>query len=383
MRYVRLGEMPQKHHVQFRQPDGALYKEEVFGTRGFSGRSSTLYHIRMPTQVAGFERLEDRRPQLVQDEALQHRHLKTHNLPQKGNVVSGRVPMMFNNDVMLAYAHTAEPMPYFFKNADGDEALYIHRGSGKLESVFGTIPYGPGDYLVIPRGTIYRLAEDESGTRIFVIESASPIEVPKRYRNEYGQLLEHAPYRERDIRVPGTLETNQESGHHEVRILARGIMNAYHYGFHPFDLIGWDGYVYPFAFNVNDFQPITGQVHLPPPIHQTFEARNFVICSFVPRMLDYHPEAVPVPYNHSNIDSDEVLFYANDKFASRRGIEEGSITLHPSGIPHGPQPGAAEASLGKTETKELAVMVDTFYPLHITQQALAMEDPEYPFSWQE
>ncbi len=383
MRYVRLGEMPQKHHVQFRQPDGTLYKEEVFSTRGFSGRSSTLYHIRMPTQVAGFERLEDRRTHPVQDEVLQHRHLKTHNLPQKGNAVSGRIPMMFNNDVLLAYVHTAEPMPYFFKNADGDEALYIHRGSGKLESIFGTIPYGPGDYLVIPRGTIYRLAEDEPGTRIFVIESASPIEVPKRYRNEYGQLLEHAPYRERDIRVPGTLQTNQESGHHEVRILARGIMNAYHYAFHPFDLIGWDGYVYPFAFNINDFQPITGQVHLPPPTHQTFEGENYVICSFVPRMLDYHPEAVPVPYNHSNIDSDEVLFYANDRFGSRRGIEEGSITLHPSGIPHGPQPGAVEASLGKTETMELAVMVDTFHPLYITKHALAMEDTNYPFSWQE
>lgn len=382
MRYVRLGEMPQKHHVQFRQPDGTLYREELFGTRGFSGRSSTLYHKYLPTQVAAIDRLEDRPPVPADDDRLQHRHLKTKDLPPSGNAISGRIAMMYNSDVIIAYANTAEPMPYFFKNADGDEALYIHQGSGTLESIFGTLRYGPGDYLVIPRGTIYRLSEDAPGTRILVIASASPIEVPKRYRNEYGQLLEDAPYRERDIRVPENLDMIEESGRHEVRILARGKMHAYYYDFHPFDLIGWDGYVYPFAFNINHFQPITGQIHLPPPIHQTFEARGYVICSFVPRMLDYHRDAVPAPYNHSNIDSDEMIYYANDKFASRRGIEEGSVTLHPAGIPHGPQPGATEASLGKKETTELAVMVDTFHPLQITQVALDMEDPDYPFSWQ-
>lgn len=381
MRYVRLGEMPRKHHTQFRQPDGTLYAEQLFGTRGFSGRSSTLYHVHLPTQVAAFKRLEDRRPQPIPDEMLRHRHLKTQGLEPKGNAVSGRIPLFFNSDVILAYAHTAEAMPYFFKNADGDEVLYIHEGSGRLESMFGTLPYGPGDYLVIPRGTIYRLVENHLGMRLFVMESFSPVEIPKRYRNEYGQLLEHAPYRERDIRVPETLETLHENGRHEVRILARGVMNAYYYDFHPFDIVGWDGYVYPWAFNINDYQPITGQIHMPPPTHQTFEGRNYVICSFVPRMLDYHPQAVPAPYNHSNIDSDEVIYYANDRFGSRRGIEEGSITLHPSGIPHGPQPGATEASLGVKQTTELAVMVDTFHPLHLTQQALGIEDPDYAFSW--
>jgi homogentisate 1,2-dioxygenase len=376
-----LGEVPAKHHTQFRQPDGSLYTEQLFGTRGFSGRSSTLYHIHLPTRVAAFERIAARALQGVAEAPLQHRHLKTRALSPKGDAVSGRVPLFFNSDVILSCAHTAEPMPCLYKNADGDEVLYIHRGSGRLESMFGALPYAPGDYLVIPRGTIYRLAEDAGGTEMFVVEAASPVEIPRRYRNEYGQLLEHAPYRERDIRVPEMLETRREAGRHEVRILARGALHAYYYDFHPFDIVGWDGYVYPWAFSIHDFQPITGQIHMPPPTHQTFEAHNFVVCSFVPRMLDYHPIAVPAPYTHSNIDSDEVIYYANDKFGSRRGIEEGSITLHPAGIPHGPQPGATEESLGKTETRELAVMVDTFHPLHITPEALAIEEPGYPMSW--
>lgn len=383
MRYVRLGELPAKRHIQFRQPDGTLYKEQLFGTRGFSGPLSTLYHIHPPTQVSACERLGDVSPKPIPEEPLRHRHLKTRQVPARGDAVSGRVPLMFNNDVTLAFAHTAEPMPYLFKNADGDEVLYVHNGSGRLESMFGVIPYQSGDYLVIPRGTIYRLVEDRTGTRIFVIESRSPVEIPRRYRNEYGQLLEHAPYCERDIRVPETLETCREPGRYQVRIQARGALNAYHYDFHPFDVVGWDGYVYPWAFSIHHFQPITGQIHQPPPVHQTFEAHNFVVCSFVPRMLDYHPEAVPAPYNHSNVDSDEVIYYANDKFGSRRGIEEGSVTLHPLGIPHGPQPGATEASLGAKETKELAVMVDTFHPLHITPQAVEIEDPDYALSWLE
>jgi homogentisate 1,2-dioxygenase len=382
MRYVCLGEVPAKHHIQFRQPDGSLYKEQLFGTRGFSGRSSTLYHIHLPTQVAAFEKRAPRRIQKI-EEAVQHRHIRTGQFSAAGDAVSGRRVLFFNSDVILSCARTAEPMSFYYKNADGDEVLYIHRGSGRLESMFGSLAYRAGDYLVIPRGVIYRLAEDTPGTELLVVESRSPVEIPRRYRNEYGQLLEHAPYRERDIRVPDTLETYQERGRHEVRLLARDVFHAYYYDFHPFDVVGWDGYVYPFALNIHDYQPITGQIHMPPPIHQTFEARNFVICSFVPRMLDYHPQAVPAPYNHSNIDSDEVIFYANDRFGSRRGIEEGSITLHPSGLPHGPQPGATEASLGKTFTEELAVMVDTFYPLHTTAQALEIEDPEYPMSWKE
>jgi len=381
MRYVQLGDVPAKHHIQFKQPDGTLYKEQLFGIQGFSGRSSTMYHIHLPTCVSEIERIGERRLEAVPDDMLKHRHLKTRSFQAQGDAVSGRIPLCFNNDVILAYARPTDRMSYFFKNADGDEALYIHQGSGRLESMFGTLSYTSGDYLIIPRGTIYRLVEETVDTEIFVIESLSPIEIPRRYRNEYGQLLEHAPYRERDIRVPESLETHREDGRYKVRILARGIFHDYYYDFHPFDIVGWDGYVYPWAFNINNFQPITGLIHMPPPIHQTFEARNYVICSFVPRMLDYHPDAVPVPYHHSNIDSDEVIYYANDKFGSRKGIEEGSVTLHPSGIPHGPQPGATEASIGAKETKELAVMVDTFHPLQITKQALEVEDPTYAMSW--
>jgi homogentisate 1,2-dioxygenase len=272
-------------------------------------------------------------------------------------------------------------MSYFYKNADGDDLLFIHEGSGRLETLFGTLPYGRGDYLVVPRGTIYRVVAESAASRMLVVESASAIETPRRYRNEYGQLLEHAPYCERDIRTPAELDTRHEAGQYEVRIKARGELTAYTYDFHPLDVVGWDGYVYPWALNIADFEPITGSLHQPPPVHQTFEGHNFVVCSFVPRVLDYHPNAVPVPYNHSNLESDELLYYCNDKFGSRKGIEEGSITLHPSGLPHGPQPGAVEASLGKTRTEELAVMLDTFRPLHLTRQALKLEDDAYAASW--
>jgi homogentisate 1,2-dioxygenase len=265
MRYVQLGDVPVKHHIQFKQPDGTLYKEQLFGTQGFSGRSSTMYHIHLPTCVSEIERIGERRLEAVPDDMLKHRHLKTRSFQAQGDAVSGRIPLCFNNDVILAYARTTDRMSYFFKNADGDEALYIHQGSGRLESMFGTLSYTSGDYLIIPRGTIYRLVEETVDTEIFVVESLSPIEIPRRYRNEYGQLLEHAPYRERDIRVPDTLETHRKDGRYKVRILARGIFHDYYYDFHPFDIVGWDGYVYPWAFNIHNYQPITGLVHMPPP----------------------------------------------------------------------------------------------------------------------
>jgi homogentisate 1,2-dioxygenase len=378
--YVQLGQIPHKRHSQFRKPDGNLYAEQVFGTRGFSGISSTLYHCHLPTQAASFEAYGDVHPEYLSDEPLHHRHLKTSNFEPNGDPISGRTVLMANEDVSIGMCRPASGMDYFYKNADGDDLLFVHQGSGRLETMFGTVPFKDGDYLVIPRGTIYRVV-GESALRMLVIESASAIEVPKRYRNEYGQLLEHSPYCERDIRTPQTLETHDEHGKFEVRIKARGRLTAYHYDFHPLDVIGWDGYVYPWAFNIGDFEPITGSIHMPPPIHQTFEARNYVVCSFCPRMLDYHPDAVPIPYNHSNLESDEMLYYCNDKFGSRKGIEEGSITLHPSGIPHGPQPGAVEASLGKTRTEELAVMIDTFRPLRLTKAAAALEDTQYPSSW--
>jgi len=335
--------------------------------------------------VADFTTGRDLRPDLLPDTSLSHRHLKTADLPPFGDPVSGRIPLLVNEDVSIGFCRPAEPMNYFYKNADGDDLLFVQEGDGRLESIFGILPYRAGDYLVIPRGTIYRIVTESSATRMLIIESASAIEVPRRYRNEYGQLLEHSPYCERDIRVPEELETHDESERelerYEVRIKAHQHLTAYRYDFHPFDVVGWDGYLYPWAFNISDFEPITGSIHQPPPVHQTFEARNFVVCSFVPRMLDYHPNAVPIPYNHSNLDSDEVLFYVNEKFGSRRGIEAGSITLHPAGLPHGPQPGAVEASLGKMRTEELAVMVDTFRPLHMTRAAAAIEDGSYPFSW--
>ncbi|MCX6368440.1 MAG: homogentisate 1,2-dioxygenase [Armatimonadetes bacterium] len=380
--YVKLGEIPRKRHTQFRKPDGSLYAEEVFGTKGFSGIASILYHANLPTQVAEYQYLGDLTPETLEFEPLRHRHLKTHLLKPGDDPIAGRVPFLVNSDVLLALVRPTEPMAYFYKNADGDDLLFVHEGTGKLETLFGTLPYKPGDYLVIPRGTIYRVVCDPGATTMLLTESAaSTIEPPERYRNEYGQFLEHAPFCERDIRVPEAPLFHDKKGRFEVRIKARGHLTAYFYDFHPLDVIGWDGFLYPYALSIHDFEPLTGSIHQPPPSHQTFEAHNFVVCSFVPRMLDYHPDAVPIPYNHSNLDSDEVLYYVNGNFASRRGIEVGSVTLHPSGLPHGPQPGAVEASLGKTRTEELAVMVDTFRPLKLTKAALALEDDNYPYSW--
>lgn len=381
-RYVRLGKLPKTRHIQFRQPNGELYAEQLFSTRGFSGPMALMYHIHLPTEVAGWEDMGDVQPTFLKNEALHHRHLKTGMMQPKGDAISGRVPLMGNNDVVWYQVLASDQMQHYYKNAEGDEVIFCHDGSGKLESMFGTVNFVAGDYLVIPRGTIWRLVFDKLPTKMIAIESHGPIEVPRRYRNEYGQLLEHAPYCERDIRPPSELVTKDEEGEFFVVVKARGRHTKYRYRFHPFDIVGWDGFVYPYAFNINDFCPITGKVHMPPPIHQTFQGHNFVICSFCPRMLDFHPEAIAVPYNHSNVDSDEVLYYCNDKFGSRKGIEEGSITLHPLGIPHGPQPGAVEKSLGATKTEELAVMLDTFHPLFLTKEALEIEDPNYWKSWQ-
>lgn len=381
-RYVRLGTLPQKHHIQFRKPDGGLYTEQLFSTRGFSGPMSTLYHVHQPTEVSSFEDRGSVAPVYLPEEPLRHRHLKTQRMKPCGDFVSGRIDLLGNQDVVWSQATVAEQFDGYYKNADGDECLFIHDGEGELQSMFGSVHFGPGDYLVIPRGTIYRLEFKSLPVRLIAIVSFGPIEVPRRYRNEYGQLLEHAPYSERDLRPPTELVTHEERTPNTVLIRARNRLTLYTYPYHPFDVVGWDGYVFPYAFNINDFSPITGKLHMPPPIHQTFAGNGFVVCSFCPRMLDYHPDAIVVPYNHSNVDSDEVLYYVNDKFGSRKGIEEGSITLHPLGIPHGPQPGATEAAIGATKTEELAVMVDTFHPFKITKHAVEIEDPEYWKSWQ-
>lgn len=380
--YVQRGRLPPKRHTQFRQPDGGLYKEQVMGTRGFSGIQSILYHVHPPTAVS---RVEDLGPVVREYEepgALRHRHFLTASAPPGGDIVTGRQVLMGNQDVVLALARPTEPMDYFYRNGEGDELLFIHEGTGRLQTCYGSLPYRPGDYLVIPIGTTWRmLADDGVAHRVLVMEAAGAIFPPKRYHNEWGQLLEHSPYCERDLRVPEELEVHEEKGEHTVRVRAAGRLTACHFGHHPLDVVGWDGFLYPYALSIHDFEPITGRIHQPPPVHQTFEGPGFVVCSFVPRLFDYHPQAIPVPYNHSNVDSDEVLYYAAGNFMSRRGIEVASVTLHPHGIPHGPHPGAVEGSLGKAQTEELAVMLDTFRPLRVGRAALAWEEPNYMRSW--
>ena len=382
MRYLSLGKLPSKHHIQFRKPDGGLYTEQLFSTHGFSGPMSTLYHINQPTEVSGFEDLGSCAPVYLENQALRHLHLKTNKMRPKGDVISGRRCLMGNSDLEWNQAYVAEQMPHFFKNSDGDEIYFIHDGSGHVETMFGTVPFRELDYVVIPRGTIYKFHFDQFPVRVLTVVSYGEVTTPRRYRNDYGQLMEHAPFKERDFHPPTELPVHEETGEYKVLIRARNHLTLYTYPYHPLDVVGWDGFVFPYTFNIMDFQPITGKHHMPPPIHQTFIGNGFVVCSFCPRMLDYHPQAIVVPYVHSNVDSDEVLYYCNDKFGSRKGIEEGSITLHPLGIPHGPQPGAVEASIGATKTEELAVMVDTHKPFKLTQNALDIEDPEYWKSWQ-
>ncbi|HWI65744.1 MAG TPA: homogentisate 1,2-dioxygenase [Symbiobacteriaceae bacterium] len=380
--YVSRGQVPHKRHVQFRQPDGSLYKEQVMGTRGFSGIQSILYHINPPTAV---QRVADLGPVVHEYEpegALRHRHFRTLHTEPGGDVFTGRRLLMGNSDVVISLVRPTEPMAYFYRNGEADEVLFIHEGQGRLQTNYGSLPYQPGDYLVIPIGTTWRLLPDVGTShRILAVEAFGPVLPPKRYHNEFGQLLEHSPYCERDIRVPDQLETFDEQGEFEVRVKANGRLTACFFSFHPLDVVGWDGYLHPYALSIHDFEPITGRIHQPPPVHQTFEGPGFVLCSFVPRLFDYHPQAIPVPYNHSNVDSDEVIYYVDGNFMSRRGIEPASVTLHPRGIPHGPHPGAVEGSLGKAKTEELAVMVDTFRPLRIGKGMLTHEDPGYMSSW--
>lgn len=384
--YHRLGEIPHKRHTQFRQPDGSLYREQVMGTRGFEGIQSIVYHRRPPTAIT---KVEDRGPLRVELEepgALRHRHFRTAQLVPGGDPIGGRQPLLHNADVTMSIALPTGPMttadgrPYFYRNGQGDELIFVHDGEGRLETIFGTLPFRRGDYLVIPIGTTYRLVSG-GPARLLVFETRGSIETPRRYRNEHGQLLEHSPYCERDIRVPQDLESHDEAGEFSVLVRSRDRLTLHVLDHHPLDAVGWDGYLYPWAFNIEDFEPITGRVHQPPPVHQTFKGPNFVICSFVPRKFDYHPLAIPAPYNHSNVDSDEVLYYVEGNFMSRKGIEEASITLHPSGLPHGPHPGTAETSIGKEGTEELAVMMDTFHPLQVTRAATRIEDEKYAYSW--
>ena len=383
MYYHKLGHIPLKRHTQFRQPDGSLYKEELVSSEGFSGIYSNLYHIYPPTRIKAVLESVKYGPKRLDDYALKQTHLNTSKVGATGNdFLEARKVLMTNNDCSISICSpTSRKMDYFYKNAEGDEVIFIHDGKGVLISPFGKLEIRQGDYVVIPRTVIYKLEFEEGPLRLLIVESASPVETVKRYRNELGQLLEHSPYCERDIRPPHELITDSRIGEFRMKIKKQGYLHNYVYEHSPLDLVGWDGFLWPYAFSIHDFEPITGRIHQPPPVHQTFQARNFVICSFVPRLFDYHPQAIPAPYNHSNIDSDEVLYYAEGNFMSRRGIERGSFTLHPGGLPHGPHPGTVEKSIGAKETHELAVMIDTFHPLHLTTDALEFLDKNYPMSW--
>jgi homogentisate 1,2-dioxygenase len=388
--YTKLGKLPSKRHIQFRRPDGGLYAEEVFGTEGFVGPTSTLYHINPPTQVIGWKPLYSTKVEYVERDTMRMRHVKSMPMKPKGDAVTGRTVLFGNNDVEISVCVPREPMKYHFKNASADECFFIHFGSGTVYTMFGALKFGPKDYIVIPKGTIYRMefakpAAGEPEPRFLLMESVngSHILPPPRYMSKKtAQFLEHAPYCERDLRLPELPMTFDEKGKFEVRIKSRDQVHSYMYSYHPLDIVGWDGCYYPYCFNIDDFSPIVGKHHLPPPTHQTFEAHNFVICSFCPRPLDFHPQAIVVPYNHSNLDSDEVLYYVEGNYKARRGIEQGSLSLHPQGIPHGPHPGTVEASIGATHTNELAVMCDTFAPLYPTKAALALDDLNYPRSWE-
>ncbi len=382
--YIALGKIPAKRHTQFRDENNKLYSEQLFSTEGFSSNYSLLYHIHPPTQIIKTEEPTDINPKVATENILKHRSFQGFNIKPTEDYLESRIPVLINSDCHISLASPKKSMEnYFFKNADADEVIFIHEGTGVVKTQYGDLSFEYGDYIVLPRGTIYSIHFNTENNRLFIVESFGPIRFPKRYLSKYGQLLEHSPYCERDIKVPEFVGAINMAGNFLIKTKKKGMLYPITYANHPFDVVGWDGCEYPFIFSIHNFEPITGRVHQPPPVHQTFDGKDFVLCSFVPRMYDYHPNSIPAPYNHSNIDSDEVLYYVDGDFMSRKHVTRGMITLHPSGIPHGPHPGAVEKSIGKTETKELAVMVDTFRPLMLTQAALGIEDKDYVMSWAE
>lgn len=379
--YHRLGDVPKKRHSVFRQPDGSLYHEHVMGSRGFSGPESLLYHTHPPTSVVSTRLLQKIEWQADPEPRLHMRHFRTHELPRSASPTLNRTPLLFNRDVAMSLVQPQGNDDFFYRNAEGDELTYVAEGAGVLETQMGNLAYRSGDYVVVPRGITHRWRGDETPHRLLVIESASTVRPPSRYCNELGQFLEHSPYCERDIRRPETLIPQNVKGEFRVIVKQYNALTEVVLDHDPFDVVGWDGCYYPWALSIHDFEPIVGSLHQPPPVHQTFQGDDFVVCSFVPRLFDFHPDAVPVPYNHSNVNSDEVIYYANNEFMSRKGIAFGSLTLHPGGLPHGPHPGRVEESLGKKRTNELAVMLDTFRPLHVAREALEIEDANYERSW--
>ena len=382
--YHKLGEIPPKRHTQFRKKDGSLYYEQLFGTIGFDGMSTNSYHEHRPTMVKEIVRQYSIAPKIAKANNIQSYRFKGFQVPQESDYLESRKVVLTNSDCNIILAAPKQSTKdYFYKNTDADEVIFIHKGTGKLRTMLGNLDFNYGDYLVIPRGIIYKLDFDDENNRLFIVESYSPVYTPKRYRNYFGQLLEHSPFCERDLRRPQELETHNELGNFLIKVKKQGEIIEMIYASHPFDVVGYDGYNFPYAFSIHDFEPITGRIHQPPPVHQTFETNTFVICSFVPRLYDYHPNSIPAPYNHSNIDSDEVLYYVDGDFMSRNDVDQGHISLHPAGIPHGPHPGATERSIGHTKTEELAVMVDTFKPLQVTEEAMKIADEEYYKSWLE
>jgi homogentisate 1,2-dioxygenase len=382
--YHHVGNIPQKRHTIFKSPQGNHYYEQLFGTEGFNSFSSLLYHTHRPTQIKEIIKSYDVSPKAAIEKNIKSLLLKGFEIKPADDFLESRKTVLFNNDCHIGLAAPKQSMSsYFYKNADADEMLFIHKGKGTLRTFMGNIPFEYGDYLIIPRGMIYQMQFDTTDNRIFYVETPHPLYTPKRYKNSSGQHLEHSPFCERDFKLPENLETYDEKGDFLIKVKKEGMMHDIIYATHPFDVVGWDGYNFPWGFSIHNFEPITGRVHQPPPVHQTFETPAFVVCSFVPRLYDYHPLAIPAPYNHSNIDSDEVLYYVDGDFMSRNNIEQGHITLHPKGIPHGPAPGAMERSIGQTVTQELAVMVDTFKPLKVTEEAMGIDDGKYYKSWVE
>lgn len=380
--YQRRGKLPAKRHVVFRKPDGELYAEELVSTEGFSNIYSIIYHTYPPTRVTKIDEAYSVAPKQAIEKNMQSRALRGFDVKPENDFLESRKIVMYNSDVYISLAAPRKSMKgYFYKNSQADEMIFVHEGDGVLHTIYGDLPFVKGDHVVIPRGTIYQLTFNTEQNRLFIVESFSPLNFPKRYMNKVGQLLEHSPFYERDLKVPGELITHDEEGDFLVKIKRDDMIFPYHYASHPFDAVGWDGYLYPYSLSIYDFEPITGRIHQPPPVHQTWETPGFVTCAFVPRLYDYHPDAIPAPYNHSNVDSDEVLYYVDGDFMSRNNIGRGQITLHPIGIPHGPHPGAAERSIGKKETQEYAVMVDTFKPLKLTREAMRIEDKKYYKSW--
>jgi homogentisate 1,2-dioxygenase len=379
-----MGKIPHKRHTQFRKEDGSLYAEQLFSTEGFSNDYSLLYHTYAPTLILKCDEPINVQPEVAEEKMLRHRSFEGFNLKPEADYLQSRKAILVNEDCHIILAAPQQSMKdYFYKNADADEMIFVHEGSGVVKTCYGELSFSYGDYIMLPRGTIYQIHFNDKKNRLLIVESFHPMRYPKRYMSKYGQLLEHSPYCERDIRGPENLVTHDEKGDFVIHTKKKGLLYGIHYGTHPFDVVGWDGCCYPYIFSIHDFEPITGRVHQPPPVHQTFETDAFVVCSFAPRLYDYHPQSIPAPYNHSNIDSDELLYYVDGEFMSRKHVTKGMLTLHPAGIPHGPHPGAVEKSIGAKETHELAVMVDTFRPLKLTKTALELENPDYVMSWAE